>query len=66
MASAWIVEPVYVFEDGDLGMPARSPGLLPKQLSLDRFEKGFDGRIVVTVTGAAHHSVCQFRTEFTH
>lgn len=40
--ASWIVEAVEIFEDCDLGVSTRFPGLLPQQLSFDRLEEGFD------------------------
>ncbi len=40
MATAWVIEPIYVFEDRDLG--------------LDRLEERFDSCVVVTITPATH------------
>ncbi len=54
MASARIVEPVYVFEDGHLGLPTGVPCVSPDQFRFDRLEELFDGGIVVTITFAAH------------
>ena len=54
MASARIVEPVDVFEDGDFGITTRSPGSLPQQLSLDRLEERLDCRVIIAIAFAAH------------
>ncbi len=45
MASSWIVEPVYVFEDRHLSLPTGFPVIAPDQFRLDGFEEGFDGGI---------------------
>ena len=42
---AGIVEAKDFFEDGDFGITASLPGLLPKQLCLDRFEYRLDCRV---------------------
>ena len=54
MASSWIVEPVYVFEDRHFGLPPRFPWPPPNQLGLDGFEEGLDGCIIITISLAAH------------
>lgn len=36
MATAWVIEPIYVFEDRDVG--------------LDRLEERYDNLVVVTIT----------------
>ena len=54
MSSAWIVEAIDVFEDRHLGLPPGCPRPSPDQLGLDRFEERFNGRIVITITFAAH------------
>ena len=45
MATTRIVEPVYVFEDGHLSLPAGVPCVPPDQLGLDGFEERFNGGI---------------------
>ena len=57
MPASWIVEAVDVFEDRHLGLPPRSPCPAPNQLGLDGFEEGFDSRIVITITFAAHRDL---------
>ena len=49
MSSTWIIEAIDIFEDGHLSVATRPPGLLPKQLSLDGFEEGFDSRVVAAI-----------------
>ena len=45
MASARIVEAIDVFEDGDFGIAALLPALLPQQLCLDHLEERRDRRV---------------------
>lgn len=54
MPSAWIVKAVDVFEDCDLSIASSSPGPLPEHFCLDRFEEGFNRRIIVTIASSAH------------
>jgi len=54
MTAAAIVEAIDVLEDGSFGVPPRRPFLSPDQFGFQRFEEGFDGGIIVTVTLAAH------------
>lgn len=54
MPSTWIVEAIDVFEDRHLGLPPGCPRPSPDQLGLDAFEERFNGRIVITITFAAH------------
>ncbi len=54
MPASRIAEPIDVFEDGRLGIATYPPGPLPQQLSLERFEEGFDDRVNVAVSGPAH------------
>lgn len=54
MPPARIVEAIDVLEDGHFSFPSRRPGPAPKHLSLDRFEEGLDGRVVIAIALAAH------------
>ena len=54
MPAAWVIEAVYVLEDGGFGLAARFPSPAPDQLGLDSLEEGLDVRIVVAVALAAH------------
>ena len=57
MPSAWIVEAIDILEDGQLCFSSRLPRPAPDQLGLDRFEEGFDSRVVVTISLAAHRDM---------
>ena len=68
MPSARIVEPVFVFEQGDFRVPPCFPSMAPDQLGLQRLEECLNGGIVVTVlsdgfepvsTGSAGLSLCR-------
>lgn len=54
MATAWAIEPIYVFKDRDVGLRPRLRWPPPDQLSLDRLEERFDSCVVVTTTLATH------------
>jgi hypothetical protein len=54
VASARIVEAIDVFEDGDFGIAARLPALLPQQLCLDRLEERRDRRVIIAVAFTAY------------
>jgi hypothetical protein len=54
MATAGVVEPDAVLEDGCLGLVPSSPFLPADQLCLQRFEERLDRRIVITIAFATH------------
>jgi len=45
VTAAWIVEPVYVFEDRHFSLPAGLPRMPPDQFSFDGLEERLDGGI---------------------
>ena len=54
MPSAWVIETINVFKDGDLDVPARLPRVPPDQFGLERLEETLDCGIIVTISLAAH------------
>lgn len=54
-AAGWGIHPIIdVLEDGRFSLPPGLPRPSPDQLSFDRFEERFYGRVVVTIAFAAH------------
>ena len=54
MPAADIIEAIDVLKEGLGDLVARRPTVPPDQLCFYGFEEGLDGRVVVTVTLAAH------------
>ncbi len=54
MLSAGVIEPVDVFEDGDLGCAPGLPGMPPDQFRFYGFEERFDSSVIVAIAPAAH------------
>ena len=50
MASAGVVEPFDILEDGGLGLPPCLPFLSPDEFSLQRFEECLHRGVVVTIS----------------
>ena len=54
MASARIVEPVYVLEDCYLRLAPRLPSMSPDEFSFYGFEERLDGGIIIAISFARH------------
>lgn len=54
MLPSRIVGAIDEFEDLSVGLPALMPYLALDPFSLDRFEEGFEGRVVLAIAFAAH------------
>jgi hypothetical protein len=52
--AAGIVEAVDVLEEGNFDLSAGEPVSAPDQFGLEGFEEAFDGRVVITISLAAH------------
>ena len=50
MAASRIVEPIDVFEDRHLSLPAGVPRVSPDQFGLDGFEERFDGGVEAPIS----------------
>lgn len=51
---AWVIDAVYILEDGGVGLPEGGPAVPPDELGFGGFEEGFDRCIVVTASLATH------------
>ena len=58
MPTAWIVEAVDVFENGNFDLSAGLPVSAPNHFCLERFEKALNCGVVIAVTLSAH-GCCQ-------
>ena len=54
MSAAAVVKAVDVLKECLGGLISRCPTVPPNQFGFESFEEGLDGRVVVTVTLAAH------------
>ncbi len=58
MSTAWIVEAVDVFEDGDFDLSSCLPVSAPDHFGFEGFEKAFDSCVVIAISLSAH-GCCQ-------
>ena len=54
MATTRVLEAIDVLQDGGFGFPAGFPSVPPDQFSLDGFDEGFNGGVVIAVAFSAH------------
>ncbi len=54
MAAAGVLEAIDVLKDGGFCLTPRRPALPPYEFRFEGFEEGFDGRIIVAISLAAH------------